>query len=57
MIEIFSHGISVKPDPDAEGILVVAGFGWENEPFNLYLNEEAAADLLWQLNFYVGSER
>jgi hypothetical protein len=51
-IEIFAHGISVHPCEDAESVLIVSGKGWEGEPFNLYLNEEAAAELLWQLSFY-----
>lgn len=56
MIEIFSHDVSVAPDPDAEDVLIIKGKGWEGEPFHLYLNETEAANLAWQLNFYVNNE-
>ena len=52
-IEIFSHGVTVKADEDAEGIYIISGRGWENEPFSLYVNEEEARNLLWQLSFFV----
>lgn len=57
MIEIFSHDVSVTPDPEAQDVLIIKGKGWENEPFHLYLNETEAANLLWQLNFYIGTEQ
>jgi hypothetical protein len=56
LIEIFSHDIFVTPDPEAQDVLIIKGKGWEGEPFHLYLNETEAANLLWQLNFYVGTE-
>ena len=56
MITIFSNNMSVSPDPEAEGILIISGRGWENEPFELYIREEEAATLLWQLGFYVSNK-
>lgn len=56
MIEIFSHDVTVAPDPEAEDVLIIKGKGWEGEPFHLYLNETEAANLAWQLNFYVNNE-
>lgn len=53
MIEIFSHGISVRGDDEAHEVFIISGFGWENEPFSLYVNKEQAKDLLWQLSFFV----
>lgn len=53
MTEIYAHGISVSSDSEEEGILRVSGFGWDNEPFTIFLREDAAEDLLWQLNFFV----
>ena len=53
MIEIFSHDVNVVPDDDAEGILIISGKGWENEPFKLYLNKTEASVLLWQLTYYI----
>lgn len=53
MIEIFCHGISVRGDDDTEGIYIISGKGWENEPFELYLNKEEAQTLIWQLSFFV----
>lgn len=53
MIEIFSHDLSVRGDDDAEGVYIISGKGWENEPFNLYINEDEAKNLLWQLNFFL----
>lgn len=52
MLEIFSHDLSVRGDDDAEGVLIISGKDWENEPFNLYVNEEGAKTLLWQLSFF-----
>lgn len=57
MIEIFSHDVSVAPDPEAQDVLVIKGKGWEGEPFLLYLNETEAANLLWQLNYYIGTDQ
>lgn len=54
-IEIFAHDVSIHPCEDAESVLVISGKGWEGEPFELYVNEEEAATLLWQLNFYISS--
>lgn len=56
MIEIFSHNLSVRADEEAEGILIISGNGWEGEPFQLYVKTEEAKNLLWQLNFFVGTE-
>lgn len=56
MIEIFSHNLTVKPDEEAEDVLVISGKGWEGDPFALYIRRDEAKSLLWQLNFYVGSE-
>lgn len=53
MIEIFSHNISFKPDDDAEGIFIMSGYGWEKEPFQVYLKEEEAKNLIWQMSFYM----
>lgn len=53
MIEIFSHDLSVSGDDDTEGLYIISGKGWENEPFKLYVNEEEARTLLWQLSFFV----
>lgn len=49
--EIFAHGVFVTEDPEAEGIYIVQGKDWENQPFSLYLNSEEAAALLVQLGF------
>jgi hypothetical protein len=53
MIEIFSHDLSVRGDDDAPGVYTISGKGWENEPFILYLNEEEAKNLIWQLIFFI----
>ena len=55
MIEIFSHDLSVSPDPDASEVLIISGRGWENEPFELYLKKEMAVDLIWQMSYYIHS--
>lgn len=52
-IEIFSHDLSVRGDDDAPGVFIITGKGWENEPFHLYINEEGAQALLWQLGFFM----
>lgn len=60
MIEVFAHGISVSQSTEEDGtteLLIINGKGWEEESFRIWLNEEEAKTLLWQLNFYVGSER
>lgn len=56
MTEIFSHDLSVRADEEAEGVLIISGKGWEGEPFKLYLKTDEARTLLWQLNFFVGTE-
>lgn len=56
MIEIFSHDLSVRGDDEAEGVYIISGKGWEEEPFNLYINKEEAKNLLWQLSFFVDNE-
>lgn len=53
VIEIFSQDLSVKVDEEADGVYIISGKGWENEPFSLYVNEDEARVLLWQLNFFL----
>lgn len=53
MIEIFSHDLSVRGDDDTEGVYILTGKGWENEPFHLYIREDEARNLLWQLAFFL----
>lgn len=53
MIEIFSHDLSVRGDDDTPGVFIISGKGWEEEPFNLYVDEEGAKTLIWQLSFFV----
>lgn len=53
MIDIFSHDVSVKVDPEAEDIYIISGKTWENEAFNLYVNQEEARNIVWQLNFFL----
>lgn len=53
MIEIFSHDLSVRGDDDAPGVFIISGKDWENEPFNLYVREEEAKNLIWQLTFFL----
>lgn len=55
MIEIFSHDLSFAPDEDTEEVFVLSGKGWEGEPFKLYLKEEDAKNLIWQIGFYMSS--
>lgn len=55
MIEIFSHGVSFSADEDTEGVFVITGKGWENEPFKLYLKAEDARNLIWQMTYYVSN--
>lgn len=55
MIEIFSHDLSFKPDEETEGIFIISGFDWENEPFHLYLKENEAKNLIWQMTYYVSN--
>lgn len=54
-IEIFSHDVSIRGDDEAEGVFIISGKGWEGEPFNLYIREDEAKSLLWQLSFFVES--
>jgi hypothetical protein len=53
LIEIFSHGLSVRGDDDEPNVLIISGKGWENEEFKVYINEEEAKTLQWQLNFFL----
>jgi hypothetical protein len=53
MIEIFSHDVSFNADEDAEGVFIISGKGWENEPFKLYVKEEEAKNLIWQMSYYM----
>lgn len=55
MIKIFSHDISFNVDKDTEGVFIISGKDWENEPFKLYLKEEAVRDLIWQMTYYVSN--
>lgn len=55
MIEIFSHDLSFKPDEDAEEVFIISGFGWENEPFKLYLKKDEAENLIWQMTYFVSN--
>lgn len=55
MIEIFSHDVFFSVDEDTEGVFIISGKGWENEPFKLYLKEETARDLIWQMTYYVSN--
>lgn len=55
MIEIFSHDLSFTADEDSEGIFIINGKGWEGEPFKLYLKEEEARNLIWQMTYYVSN--
>jgi hypothetical protein len=52
-IEIFSHDLSVRGDETAPGVYIISGKDWENKSFNLYINEEDARNILWQLSFFV----
>lgn len=57
MITIFSHDVTVKVEEEIGGeppVYIIVGKGWENEPFELYLSEAEAKNILWQLNFFVG---
>lgn len=58
MVEIFSHNVSVREDEEAEEaeVYIISGLGWDNEPFSLYLNKEAAQTLLWQISFLIETE-
>lgn len=52
-LEIFSHDLSVRADDEAEGVYIISGKGWEGEPFKLYVREEEAKNLVWQLSFFM----
>lgn len=52
MIEIFAHDVSVRVDEETEGIYIIKGKGWEEEPFQVYVNQEELNNLLWQLSFF-----
>lgn len=53
MIEIFSHNISFNEDGETNGVYFISGKDWENEPFNLYLRDEDAKNLIWQMSYYI----
>lgn len=55
MIEIFSHEVSFDIDEDTEGVFIISGKSWEGEPFKMYLNEEEAKNLIWQMTYYVSN--
>jgi hypothetical protein len=55
MIEIFSHDVSFDQDEETEDIFIISGKGWENEPFKLYLKRDSAADLIWQMTYYINN--
>lgn len=55
MIEIFSHDLSFDLDEDTEGVFIISGKGWEGEPFKVYLKEEEAKNLIWQMTYYVSN--
>lgn len=53
MVEIFSYDLTFSADEEAEGVYIISGKNWEGEPFKLYLREDDANNLMWQIPFYI----
>lgn len=47
--------MSFDIDEDTEGVFIISGKSWEGESFKMYLTEEEAKNLIWQMTYYISN--
>ena len=52
-LEIFAHNITVTECEDAPGVFMISGKDWESQPFDLYIREDEAKSVHFQLGYQI----